>query len=70
MSSLKAIGNCLRLNEAFGNGFVLALFALPNTACTERLGHCAFFELFPEFWQFFVFKASPPQPPVAHTVRT
>jgi hypothetical protein len=42
----------------------------PNKACTGRLGasQCAFFEPFPELWQFSVSGPFSPQPPVTPTV--
>ena len=40
----------------------------PNTACTGRLGLCAFFGVIPELWQFSVSEPCSPQPPVTHTV--
>ena len=41
----------------------------PNSACTGRLGLCAFFELVSELWQFSVSQVGSPQPPVTPAVR-
>src|SRR5882672_4189140 len=36
-SSPRGTGSCLPPNGVFGNGFVLALYALPNTAWHDKL---------------------------------
>lgn len=41
---------------------------LPNTACTGRLGLCAFFRLISELEQFSVSELYSPQPPVTRAV--